>query len=364
MIFQPMYFGIDPYLVGRLSGYVGRTVRSQAIVRIIASRCHDYQQGDVFWSRDFPWTTAHVLTKSKVDRWVQLRTMLKISSSKKKEEREETTQEPDMLSLLYLGALGTTGLTAYYGLLTIGCLKEGDKVFISGAAGATGYIAGQIAKLKYKNIYLAGSAGSDEKVQWLIKELNFDNGLNYKQFGEDRKKMQQCLQQLFPNGIDLYFDNTGGLITECVWDLLNSKARVVVCGQIARYDKITRLKKTKIQSSSSSSSATAAADGDNDSDSSSSIGKIDDFLFKLIYKEIRIQGFDVDDCKDWTPFYRDMKNWISKKQLYTKETVALGFENLPSALEGLFTGKNTGKMIVKCTDADLASDQSSLKSKL
>jgi len=232
---------------------------------------------------------------------------------------------------LYLGALGATGQTAYYGMLTIGNLKDGENVFISGAAGATGCIAGQIAKLKRKNIYLVGSAGGENKTKWLIQDLKFDKALDYKKYGEDLNAMKAELKRLFPKGIDVYFDNTGGLITECVWDLLNPKARVVVCGQIARYPNISLADLLTPQS----------------------VGKIDDFLFKLIYKEIRIEGFTVYECKDWVSFYRDMKEWILKGQIKTTETMILGFDELPLAFEGLFTGKNVGKMIVKCKDEDL-----------
>jgi len=134
-----------------------------------------------------------------------------------------------------------------------------------------------------------------------------------------QKKFQEELKKLFPNGIDIYFDNTGGFITESVWDLLNRNARVIICGQIARY---TTLDKSP---------------------------KVDDFLYKLIYKHIRVEGFVVSDFQNYQEFYGNMIKWIKEGLLNSRETTVNGFDNIPQGFIGLFSGVNTGKMIIDCT---------------
>ncbi|ETO14865.1 hypothetical protein RFI_22501 [Reticulomyxa filosa] len=193
-------------------------------------------------------------------------------------------------------------------------------------------MVGQIAKLKRKNTYVVGSAGGAEKAKWLVNDLKFDKALDYKKFGNDSKALKAELSKLFPKGIDVYFDNTGGLITECVWDLLNENARVVICGQIASYGKIG-----------------FTGTGIN----TDSVQKINDFLFKLIYKKIRVEGFVVYSCNDWVSFYRDMKEWMSKGQIKTQETLHRGFDKIPVAFEGLFTGANLGKTVIQVLQSDL-----------
>jgi len=217
----------------------------------------------------------------------------------------------------YLGAFGMPGRTAYYGLIDLGGLKrdETKQILVSGAAGAVGSLVGQIAKLYAPKCRVIGTAGSDKKLEWL-KQIGFDDVLNYKDY-KDVESCQNALKKLLPNGIDIYFDNTGGVVTDSVWDLTNNFAKVLICGQIAYYD-------------------------------TEHIPKIEPFLHKLVYKQVTVQGFVQSNFKDFNRFHREMGSWIVDNKIVVEETVYEGFEQLPKAFLGLFTGENTGKMVVKC----------------
>jgi len=152
----------------------------------------------------------------------------------------------------------------------------------------------------------------------LINDLSFDKAINYKNYNSNPNLLKSDLQKLFPNGIDIYFDNTGGFITESVWDLLNKDARVIVCGQIAIYNQLNNPP------------------------------KIDDFLYKLIYKHVRVEGFVVGDFKNYNEFYNNMIKWTKEKLIFSRETMVEGFDNIPKAFIGLLKGDNVGKMIVDC----------------
>lgn len=218
----------------------------------------------------------------------------------------------------YIGAFGMPGQTAYYGLRVRGRLSKGETVLISGAAGAVGSVAGQIAKQVF-GCRVIGIAGSDDKCAWL-KELGFDAVINYKKIGDDFVKATAALKEAAPDGIDLYFDNVGGILTEAAWDVLNRGARVVVCGQISTYN-----------------------------DDPQNPKLLRPMLHKLIYKEIDVVGIFVSNFKNQTKFYYDMARWISSGKLKVRETVIEGFAKTPEAFVGLFDGTNTGKMVVKCS---------------
>jgi len=219
----------------------------------------------------------------------------------------------------YIGAFGMPGQTAYYGLRMRGRLQKGETVLISGAAGAVGSIAGQIAKQVF-GCRVVGIAGSDAKCAWL-KELGFDVAINYKTIGDDYAKASTALKEAFPDGgIDVYFDNVGGILTEAAWDVLNKGARVVVCGQISTYN-----------------------------DDPANPKMVRPMLHKLIYKEVDVVGIFVSNFKNQQKFYYDMARWIGQGKLKVRETVIEGFEKAPEAFVGLFDGTNTGKMVVKCT---------------
>ncbi len=208
-----------------------------------------------------------------------------------------------------LGMLGGTGMTAYFGLLDLGIPKPGQTVVVSGAAGATGSIAGQIARIK--GCRVVGLAGTDEKCQWLTGELGFDVAINYK-----TDNVRDALKRACPNGIDVYFDNVGGDILDACLALLAMHARVVICGGISRYNEET------------------LPPGPTN-------------YFNLVFKRARMEGFIVIDyAHRFAEAATEMQVWIKAGLLTQRTTVIRGFEHLPQALVDLFSGVNIGKLMV------------------
>jgi NADPH-dependent curcumin reductase CurA len=209
-----------------------------------------------------------------------------------------------------LGILGGTGMTAYFGLLDLGEPKPGDVVVISGAAGATGSVAGQIARIK--GCRVIGMAGSDDKCRWLTEDLNFDGAINYK-----TEDVGSALDRLCPEGINIYFDNVGGEILDLCLARIAMNARVVICGGISRYN------------------ATGPIPGPRN-------------YFNLVFRRARMEGFIVlDYAKRFPEAVTEMQSWIDAGQLQASATVVDGFEELPRTLIRLFEGYNTGKLMVK-----------------
>jgi NADPH-dependent curcumin reductase CurA len=209
----------------------------------------------------------------------------------------------------YLGVLGVPGLTAYAGL-EVGGLAEGDVVFVSGAAGAVGSLAGQLAKLRGHTVI--GSAGSAEKVAWLTDELGFDSAFNYKDGPVHRQ-----LREAAPDGIDLYFDNVGGDHLEAAIGALRPHGRAALCGAISTYN------------------ATEAPPGPRN-------------MTRLVTHKLRLEGFIVMDHFDRLgDFLREVAPLVADGTIKHRETVVEGLERAPEALLGLFRGDNTGKMLVK-----------------
>lgn len=210
----------------------------------------------------------------------------------------------------YLGVLGMTGLTGFFGLTDVGRPKAGETVVISGAAGAVGIQVGQIAKLL--GCRVVGIAGSDDKVRFLKQEIGFDGAVNYK-----TEDISEALDKACPEGIDIYFDNVGGPVSDTVIGKTNSWGRIVLCGQISTYNQ------------------TEERPGMN-------------VLPLVLLRNLTISGFHVNNYQDRYPeAIRQLSEWVREGKLKMKETVVEGLENLPEAFIGLFSGKNTGKMIVK-----------------
>ncbi|MDO5743422.1 MAG: NADP-dependent oxidoreductase [Micrococcaceae bacterium] len=211
----------------------------------------------------------------------------------------------------YLGMLGLTGLTAYVGLLHIAELKEGDTVFVSGAAGAVGSAVGQIARLKGASTVI-GSAGSDEKVKLLTQKYGFDAAFNYKD-----APVREQLAKAAPQGIDVYFDNVGGDHLEAALDAFNQGGRAALCGAISLYN------------------ATEPAPGP-------------DNMANMVTRSLKLRGFIVGDhAEHMGEFMRDMTGWIGERKIAMDETVVEGLENAVDAFLELMRGANTGKMVVK-----------------
>lgn len=213
----------------------------------------------------------------------------------------------------YLGVLGMPGLTAYAGLFEVASFKEGDAVFVSGAAGAVGSLVGQFAKIKGASRVI-GSAGSDEKVTLLTEKYGFDAAFNYK-----NGPVGEQLRDSAPAGIDVYFDNVGGDHLEAAISSLNVNGRATLCGAIAHYND------------------TEAAPGPRN-------------LMQVIGKRLRLQGILVNDHAALQPrFVEDVAGWLRSGELRYDETVVEGVENAASAFLGMLRGENTGKMIVSFT---------------
>jgi len=210
-----------------------------------------------------------------------------------------------------LGLLGITGMTAYFGLLDVGAMKEGDVVVVSGAAGATGSSVGQIAKIKGAKKVI-GIAGGKEKCSWITDELGFDAAVDYK--GED---VAARLREEAPEGIDVYFDNVGGEILNTCLAQLAIKGRVVVCGAISVYNDRGAMK-----------------------------GPAN--YVNLIRVRGRMEGFLILDYFDRLPAAQaEMAGWLAEGKVKSAEHVVEGLERAPEALNLLFTGGNIGKVIVK-----------------
>jgi NADPH-dependent curcumin reductase CurA len=211
----------------------------------------------------------------------------------------------------YLGALGTTGFTAWVGLIDIGQMKEGDVVFVSGAAGAVGSVAGQIARLRGA-ARVIGSAGSDEKVDYLRNELGFDAAFNYRS-GPVRGQLREAA----PDGIDVYFDNVGGDHLEAaIWSLSNH-GRAVLCGAVSQYN------------------ATEPPPGPRN-------------MGLAVSRRLSLRGYIIFDHMDrFADFLAEVGPWIAGGQIRTRETIVDGIENAPEAFLALLRGANTGKMLVR-----------------
>jgi len=214
-----------------------------------------------------------------------------------------------------LGVLGMPGMTAYFGFLDICQPKPGETVVVSGAAGAVGSLVGQIAKIK--GCRAVGIAGSDDKVAWLTRELGFDGAFNYKTTEDYVAK----LRNLCPQGIDCYFDNVGGSVTDAVLPVLNVRARISICGQISQYN-LARPEPG-----------------------------VRPFIY-LLNKQSRAEGFIISQFMDRFPEgIAQMAEWIKQGKLKYREQIVTGFENAPHALIGVLQGENTGKMLVKFAEA-------------
>ena len=212
--------------------------------------------------------------------------------------------------LLALSVLGTTGLTAYWGLLDLGKPKAGETVLVSGAAGATGSVAGQIARIK--GCRVVGIAGGPEKCKWLKEKARFDDVIDYKRDNVDKRIGETC-----PKGIDIYFDNVGGAILEAALNHLAMRARVVLCCGISNYN------------------ATAPVPGPAN-------------LMNLVIMRARMEGFIVIDYMDRGHVaVPELLGWVQRGEIVNQVDVQEGFQNIPDTLNRLFTGKNLGKQVLK-----------------
>jgi len=215
---------------------------------------------------------------------------------------------------VFLGALGMPGMTAYFALLDVGQPKAGDMVVVSGAAGAVGMVAGQIAKIKGCSV--VGIAGGPEKCRYILDDLHFDAAIDYK-----AENVRSALQTHCPKGVDVYFDNVGGDILDAVLTQLARGARIVICGAISQYNN------------------TGPVKGPSN-------------YLSLLVNRASMKGIVVFDYADrYGEAAREMAGWIVAGKLKSREDIVAGFETFPETLLKLFKGENTGKLILKVADA-------------
>ncbi|MFT5048372.1 MAG: NADPH-dependent curcumin reductase CurA [Porticoccaceae bacterium] len=269
---------------------IGEPMRAGAVGQVMESRHPDFAQGDIVQTtggwQDFVVAVPNQgpMGLSKVPAGIT----------------------PEMM----MSVLGITGLTAYWGLLDLADPQPGETVLVSGAAGATGSIAGQIAKIK--GCRVVGIAGGKEKCQWLKEKGGFDDVIDYKNENVNERIGMTC-----PNKVDVFFDNVGGDILEAALNHINQKARVVLCGGISGYN------------------ATAPIPGPAN-------------LMNLITMRGRMEGFIVLDYMDRAgEAIQELLGWIHNGDLHYQVDVQEGFDNIPDTLNRLFTGKNIGKQLLK-----------------
>jgi NADPH-dependent curcumin reductase CurA len=294
VLVRNQWMSVDPYMRGRMwdrPSYVppfqiGAPLEGGAIGEVVESRAPGLEPGTLVL-HNLGWREYAVLPAG-----------------------HAVPVDPDLAPVqAYLGVLGMPGLTAYVGLLDIGALREGDVVFVSGAAGAVGSLAGQIAKARGHHVI--GSAGSADKVAWLRDELGFDAAFSYRD-----GPVAQSLAAAAPDGIDVYFDNVGGEHLEAALGALRVHGRVAMCGAIAIYN---------------TSNPTGPRN-----------------LALAIGKRLTLRGFIVMDHFDRRDaFVAEVGGLLRDGKVRYRETVYDGLERAPEAFIGLFTGENLGKMLVR-----------------
>ena len=296
VLLKAWYFSVDPYMRGRMSNIksyaasfeVDKPIKGGVVARVVESRSKLFAAGDCVVGT-LPWATYCI-------------------------EKAENLRKVDTNSFppgYHLGILGMPGLTAYFGIMEIGKPKPGETVVISGAAGAVGIVAGQIAKLQ--GAFVAGLAGTDEKCKMLTGQFGFDVAINY----NTSKSLRKDLAAACLKGVDVYFDNVGGEVTDAVVANLNNHSRFVLCGQISQYNN-TRI-------------AMAPA-----------------ILPVFLIRSVTLQGFIVSNFATLFDDARvQLTKWVEDGKLKYTETVIQGFDKLPETFIALFSGKNQGKMLVK-----------------
>ena len=287
VLLRARYLSVDPYMRGRMNATksyappveIGGLMVGAGVAEVIESKNPDFTTGDIVANPLMGWQEYAVssgLGLRKVDPAVA-----PISTA--------------------LGVLGMTGLTAHIGIQEVCVVKPGETVVVSGAAGAVGSVAGQVAKIA--GCRVVGIAGGPQKTKYLTTECGFDAALDYKSTTD----YAAALRELCPQGIDAYFDNVGGPISDAVFTHLNMRARVAICGQIAQYN-------------------------DN-----------------VLVARATVRGFLIFDYSpaQTTPALAELTEWVRAGKLKYHEDVIEGFENMPRALIGLFLGENLGKRVVK-----------------
>ena len=292
------YISLDPAMRGWLNDtrsyippvQINEVMRAGGVGKVITSKNSNFKEGD------------YVYGQTGVQQYI-------ISDGKGYHKID-----PSLAPLpMYLGTLGMPGMTAYFGILEIGELKEGDTVLVSGAAGAVGSIVGQIAKIK--NCTVIGIAGGTKKCQYIVDELGFDGAIDYK-----NDNIKTKIKDYFPKGIDVYFDNVGGEILDTALGRLAMHARIVICGAISQYNNTTAVKGPS------------------------------NYL-SLLVSRASMKGMVVfDHAKNYQKAAMQLGQWMHQGKLKSKEDIYEGIENFHETFLRLFSGDKMGKLVLKVSE--------------
>ena len=302
LLIRTIYLSLDPYMRGRMNAgpsyappvELGEVMTAGTVGQVVASKHDRFAEGDIVLS-GHGWQEYAVSDGHGVRR-----------------------VDPDVAPIsTALGVLGMPGMTAYVGLLEVGELKTGDTVVVSAASGAVGAVVGQIARIKGHRV--VGVAGPQKKCDYVTGELGFDRCVSHRS-----DTLADDLTAACPNGVDLYFENVGGKVFEAVVPLLNTFARVPVCGRIASYN------------------LTSLPEGPD---------RVPQLMGLVLTRRLKIRGFIVwDHAHLQTDFVRDVGGWIRSGELKYREDVVEGIENAVRAFQGLLRGENFGKLLVRVSD--------------
>uniref|UniRef100_A0A6N2LBU6 Enoyl reductase (ER) domain-containing protein n=1 Tax=Salix viminalis TaxID=40686 RepID=A0A6N2LBU6_SALVM len=311
VLVKNLYLSCDPYMRGRMTNSPvddpdfspftpGSPIVGHGVAEVVDSRHPGFKKGDLVWGRKMGWE-EYSLIKEPVK-------LFKIHST-------------DVPLSYYTGILGMPGMTAYFGFYQVCSPKKGERVYISAASGAVGQLVGQFAKLM--GCYVVGSAGSKEKVELLKSKFGFDDAFNYK----EEHDLAAALKRYFPEGIDIYFENVGGKMLDAVLLNMRFHGRIAACGMISQYN---------LQQPEGIQNITT-----------------------VVFKRIRLEGFIIFDYFDQYPKFLDfVLPYIREGKIVYVEDINEGLERGPSALIGLFSGRNVGKQVVKVTNDDIGCEVS------
>lgn len=301
VLLKPLYVSVDPGMRGFMDKgdsdnagtkyKIGKPITSRSVAQVIESRHDNFKTGDIVHGR-LAWQKYQTFSANELEK-----------------------VDPDIAPIsTAVSMLGIPGLAAYFGMLSIGQIKKGETVVVSGAAGAVGSIACQIARIK--GCKVIGIAGSPKKIEYLENDLGIDKGISYK----DTADMQAAIKQACPDGVDVFFDNVGGKLFDAVFANINAHARIAICGQIADYN-----------------------------DDQASQGPRS--MHHLIKKSVRMEGFVVYDFADeFDAAKSQIGEWYNEGKMVYTENLIEGFSNIPAAFIGLFEGENIGKQMIKVAD--------------
>jgi len=299
LLVRALYLSLDPYMRGRMSdrpsyappAQIGEVMVGGVVGRVVASRHERFREGEIVegllgW-QDYALSNGKGLHRI----------------------------DPGLAPIsTALGILGMPGLTAYFALLELGKPRPGETVVVSAASGAVGGIVGQIARIK--DCRAVGIVGSDAKLRYIREQLGYDAGINYRA----AKDLSAELRASCPNGVDVYFDNVGGAITDAVIPQINLRARIIICGQISQYN----LEKPEMGPR---------------------------LLWHLVRTRARMEGFLIFDYVErYKEGIAQLAQWLKEGRLKYKEDITPGLENAPRRLIGLLEGENFGKTLIKVAD--------------